>query len=382
MAALNDILSGGETRRAPISDPVTGVDSGLPAEGSGNTAEPVKPEQPGSEQQTERAKPIRVDKAVDKAPAPAQVDVDNTELEINNAVKPRLSYAYMYNVVSPDKPETPEQTAAREKKEKREKIFAAIGDGISALSNLYFTTQYAPNAYDYRSSLSAKTRERFDKAKAERDANRRTYMEGYLRALDKDDAAAKDERNWRYRLKRDALEDKRAAAREKRDAAKDARDRKRFAWEESLQPAKQRKANAEAGKAETAEQYSEQYEQSRIDRNKAAAAASNRSGGSGKEKPSLRIGSKTNYYDTSDDYKRAVYGYAMEYGVSTTEEVVLQQDRRGNTLKRKTVNRPINEVAADVERKAAERENLESDDKVMPGVNKEQSSKRMPGVKA
>lgn len=66
--------------------------------------------------------------------------------------------------------ETEEQRKRREKAEKRNALFAAIGDGISALSNLYFTTKGSPSA-DQSKSLSKAESERKDKAKRERESN-------------------------------------------------------------------------------------------------------------------------------------------------------------------------------------------------------------------
>lgn len=54
-----------------------------------------------------------------------------------NVNAPRLSYVQMYEMMNRDnRPETPEERAKREKKEKREAVISAIGDGISAMSNL------------------------------------------------------------------------------------------------------------------------------------------------------------------------------------------------------------------------------------------------------
>lgn len=66
--------------------------------------------------------------------------------------------------------ETEEQRKRREKAEKRNALFAAIGDGVSALSNLYFTTKGSPSA-DQSKSLSKAESDRRDKARKERESN-------------------------------------------------------------------------------------------------------------------------------------------------------------------------------------------------------------------
>lgn len=73
------------------------------------------------------------------------------------------------------RPETEEQKAKREKRERREKLFAAIGDGLSALSNVYFTTKGAPDMSSKR-TLTDAVQGKYDKLKAEREADRDKYL--------------------------------------------------------------------------------------------------------------------------------------------------------------------------------------------------------------
>lgn len=76
------------------------------------------------------------------------------------------------------KPRTPEEQAALDKKRRRNALFAAIGDGVSALSNLYFTTKGSPSA-DQSNSLSKAVH---DKAKEE-DKEYETAMDRRIRLL-------------------------------------------------------------------------------------------------------------------------------------------------------------------------------------------------------
>ena len=121
----------------------------------------------------------------------------------------RMSYVELYEMMNPNKPESEADRLKREKREKREAMFAAVGDGISALSNLYFTTRYAPNAYDGSKGLSARARERWDRLRKEREANDKAYFDGYLQAMAKDEARDGDERNWRHALEREKIADER-----------------------------------------------------------------------------------------------------------------------------------------------------------------------------
>lgn len=69
--------------------------------------------------------------------------------------------------------QTEEQRAEEAKRAARlartHKAVGGIADLGRALSNLYFTTQYAPNAYDPKQGMSAKAQERYDQALADYD---------------------------------------------------------------------------------------------------------------------------------------------------------------------------------------------------------------------
>lgn len=90
---------------------------------------------------------------------------------------------------------TPEELEKERKKKKREAIFAAIGDGVSALANLYFTSQGAFNSYDPKNSMSAKWKARWDKVQKDRDDARDKYFGNYLKAAQLDYMSLKDQAN-------------------------------------------------------------------------------------------------------------------------------------------------------------------------------------------
>lgn len=78
--------------------------------------------------------------------------------------------------------ETDEQRKKRERKEKSKKIIAAVSDGISALSNLFFTSQYAPNMYNHdKGSMMKHVTDRIEKLKAEREKNADKYLQFSLK---------------------------------------------------------------------------------------------------------------------------------------------------------------------------------------------------------
>lgn len=110
----------------------------------------------------------------------------------------QLSYVDMLNKMYT--PETAEERAKRERREKWDKTAAAIGDGISALANLYYTTKGAPNSYDGKNSMSERTRQLYEKLDRDRRENERWYLNHYMNAAKMDADEAKAERSWKNTL--------------------------------------------------------------------------------------------------------------------------------------------------------------------------------------
>lgn len=72
--------------------------------------------------------------------------------------------------------ESPEDKAAREKREASRRKWAAISDGIRAISNLWFTSQYAPHGYDSSRSWGTVLDGKLKDAAAERERNNELYL--------------------------------------------------------------------------------------------------------------------------------------------------------------------------------------------------------------
>lgn len=145
----------------------------------------------------------------------------------------QLSYVDMLNKMYT--PETPEEKAKRERKEKWDKTAAAIGDGISALANLYYTTKGAPNSYDGKNSMSERTRQLYDKLDKDRKENDRWYLNYYMNAAKMDEDAKRyaDERD--YKRGRDAVADQRYEDGKKRQETLDEEARQQRAWQNKRQ---------------------------------------------------------------------------------------------------------------------------------------------------
>ena len=163
-----------------------------------------------------------VQPAVQESANPVDGVKSPVEKTVDNSPK-KMSYKEMYQALNPYKPPTAEELEAQRKKEKRQKIFAALGDGISALANLYFTTQGAPNMYNPANSQQDVVKDRWDKIKQERDHHMKEYTEALMKAQALDDENADNERKWQRLLQIDKVNaDKAKAEKERKDAIAEA----------------------------------------------------------------------------------------------------------------------------------------------------------------
>ena len=257
----------------------------------------------------------------------------------------RMSYADMFTKLSPYHPPTEEELAKERKKEKREKIFAAISDGISALSNLYFTTQYAPNMYKHENSQSAKTESKWEKLRANRDAQQNAYIRNLMAAQQVDDERQDKERAWMRQVGIDAYNQKKdadaAQYKKDRDAVKDAQWGKEFDQrdrhfdkdmdykEKSLaeiirsHKANERQRGAQIAEAGRHNRVSEAQGAARISQAESHFRATHNADGTTKGSAkgkgyNLTIDGKTYTYETESDYNKAVVKEARKRGLTLT----------------------------------------------------------------
>lgn len=231
----------------------------------GNEQQPITfPYEPGKEPKD--AVPVSK-----KAPLPTPAGAQPPEAaQPAKAPERKMSYVEMFRQMSPYKPPTAEELENARKKEKRDKVFAAIGDGIAALSNLYFTTKGAPNAFDPRNSLSAKARERWDKLNKEREENARYYMQEAMKAQALDDDRDDKDRSYMSKLQNDYRNYLLKLSADNRAAELHDLDKQ-------LRQGKINEQTYKAKKAEVEAKYAEATQKSVIAKNKASAKASNAS---------------------------------------------------------------------------------------------------------
>lgn len=280
------------------------------------------------------------------APSIDQSVAEKGEEKMIPAAAPiRMSYTDMFTKLNPYQPPTPEELANERKKEKREKVFSAISDGISALSNLYFTTKYAPNMYRHENSQSAKTENKWEKLRANRDAQQNAYIRNLMAARQADDERKDKDRAWMRQLGIDLYNKGKDAAefqyKKDRDATKDAQWQKDYDQRDSqftknmehkgkvlTETERSHKANEGLQGAKIAEygrhnRVSEEQGAAKISQAERHFRATHNADGTTKGSAKdngyhLTIGGKTYTYENKDDYEKAVVKEARKRGISLT----------------------------------------------------------------
>lgn len=305
------------------------------------------------------AKTTVVQQTTDKPDYAAQ---DKAEYDEIAAAEQKKIDAWRQYLDSIPAPETEEERNKRERKEKAKKIIGAVSDGIRAMSNLYFTTQYAPDSYNPRNSqLDASTRA-IEKAKAERQANLDRYHQYSI------NIAGAEANKARTMAELRGQQEARQIA---RDKAK--REAEAHSWEANLQPFKQRELAGKATKAEqdaitaaeraknAPELYSNEAklagekintEKTKQRNNIASAGAHNRSN-PGRVKHHF-LGEE---YESDKDYAKEVLRAANEYNNKHKGEPgfepIITEDMEDTGYRKARKPRAATEIAAEVERRVA-----------------------------
>lgn len=193
------------------------------------TAQPaqgeVSAQQPAAQPATAPPQPMPGEvQPIEKIPQPAPIsswlpkDVPPTAEENNseqeNNPYQRMSLEQIARTLYESGKPSPEEEERQRKRERSRAILSAIGDGVSALSNLYHTSKYAPDMSTPDSSLSGKAKERYDRFVQVRKENEARYNNAILRARQGD-----------YEMN---MKEREIARKEAADAAKDAREAKRY----------------------------------------------------------------------------------------------------------------------------------------------------------
>lgn len=184
--------------------------------------------------------------------------------------------------------ETPEDKKKRERRERAQRTIASIADAASAVANLYYTSQYAPNMYTQEHALEPKLQKRFDKAKADRDAIEQNYYNYAMKLQQMDDK----ERDRQAKAK---IADAQAKREEKKlKIAEDAAKAKaKAADDEAKRKAAKDKADGERADKEAASREKYRQGQLALGRQRNAIYASKGNGGSRSSSSSKKSGAYT-----------------------------------------------------------------------------------------
>lgn len=106
-----------------------------------------------------------------------------------------------------------EEKKKQMRRERRKAIIGALGDGLSALSNLYFTTKGAPDQ-GLKPGMTDAAKKRMDDLRAKWQAEKDKYQDLMLKGLEMD----REQGNWLKSYKLQLNADKRAEAEEERKA--------------------------------------------------------------------------------------------------------------------------------------------------------------------
>lgn len=126
------------------------------------------------------------------------VDPDNDDDNLNGVpvVKKeeepkRMSYVDMFKAMNGEE-ETPEQKAKRLKRERTNAIIASVGDGLRALSNMYFASKGAKVTHNPEQDMTAAMIKRQKLMDEQREKNRSAWLSGYQKAAELDERARKN----------------------------------------------------------------------------------------------------------------------------------------------------------------------------------------------
>lgn len=209
--------------------------------------------------------PVQTTVAQSESPTPAT----GTESQ-----QPRMSYEDLYKKLYG---EQEEDAKKQEERLKRQKRISALGDGIAALSNLFFATKGAPNMFDANNSASSRARVRYDNFMKQRNADRKLYVNGLMNAIQADADNAHRERTWQRQLGLDQEARDRYKAEQEAKKAKETRDKELHDLNVKYHQGKVDEQGYKAKKAKIEADYAARKEESEIAKNNADAAASERS---------------------------------------------------------------------------------------------------------
>ena len=128
---------------------------------------------------------------VNQDPGPENDDnIANIPVVKQDETPKRMSYADMFKAMYGNgEEETEEQKKKRLKRERTNAIISSVGDGLRALSNMYFATKNAKVNHNPEQDMSAAMLKRKQLLDTQREKNRAAWLKGYQKAQELDEYA-------------------------------------------------------------------------------------------------------------------------------------------------------------------------------------------------
>lgn len=121
-------------------------------------------------------------------------DLFNIPVVKQDETPKRMSYADMFKAMYGNgEEETEEQKKKRLKRERTNAIISSVGDGLRALSNMYFATKNAKVNHNPEQDMSATMLKRKQLLDTQREKNRAAWLNGYQKAQELDENARKND---------------------------------------------------------------------------------------------------------------------------------------------------------------------------------------------
>ena len=121
-------------------------------------------------------------------------DIANIPVVKQDETPKRMSYADMFKAMYGNgEEETEEQKKKRLKRERTNAIISSVGDGLRALSNMYFATKSAKVNHNPEQDMSAAMLKRKQLLDTQREKNRAAWLRGYQKAQELDENARKND---------------------------------------------------------------------------------------------------------------------------------------------------------------------------------------------
>ena len=122
-------------------------------------------------------------------------DIANIPVVKQDETPKRMIYADMFKAMygNDGEEETEEQKKKRLKRERTNAIIASVGDGLRALSNMYFATKNAKVNHNPEQDMSATMLKRKQLLDTQREKNRAAWLRGYQKAQELDENARKND---------------------------------------------------------------------------------------------------------------------------------------------------------------------------------------------